>query len=259
MNGKTAFLALTFFAAAQSAAAQDKDKTPPKTDPSKTPPPVILAAPAAAAPAMMLAAPLRVDSIFISAQVPSGGGGIRVSSDGRYVAINHPFAVVQFSNPSSATTILRGTMTSTLYRGTPPATPTISVRPAGANPTVPQMFADMPRWSFAQYAARKALIGNLSAGEMTQDTHRFANPLDSLMSYEYNGAMWIPRETIIVEVNTPYTLRTDFAIERDGMTHYYRAERTLRFDSYGRGVYSAMSRPTPPAPTPSRPSVEVRR
>jgi hypothetical protein len=258
MFGKTARLALAISLTAQAVAAQDKEKPPPKTDPAKAPPPIILTAPPAATPAMMLLPPLKVDSINIRFQNAGAGGGTRPSADGRYVAINHPFAVIEFSNPGTATTILRGYWSAMLYRGTPPATPTVSVRPAGANPTVPQMFADMPRWAFNQYTARKALFGNLRPGEPTSDSRRFANPLDSLTTHEYNGATWTPRETIIVEVGVPYTLRADIAHELDGMTRFYRADLAFRFDVNGRPIGARISYPTPPPPTSSRPSVEIR-
>ena len=159
---------------------------------------MILTVPAAST-ALMLQPPLRLDSIRMFVQQPSAGGGVRASADGRYVALNHPFVSIEFSNPSSSTTILRGVMSSTLYRDTPPATPSVSVRPSGPTPTVQQMFDDMPRWAFAQYTGRKYMSGTLRAGEVTSDTERLNNPLDSTTTLEYNGATWNPRQTIIVD------------------------------------------------------------
>jgi hypothetical protein len=121
------------------------------------------------------------------------------------------------------------------------------------------MFDDMPRWAFNQYTGRKFMSGTLRAGEITSDTERLNNPLDSTATFTYNGATWNPRQTIIVEVGVPYTLRADLAHEMDGMTRYYRADLTFRYTSDGRTVGARLTRPPAPPPTTSTPSVEVRR
>ena len=257
MYGKTARLVVLLSLIGQTVAAQDKDKAPPKTDPAKTPPLITVVPPAAAM--AMIAPPLRLDSIRLLVQQPYAGGGTRASADGRYVALNHPFTAVEFLNPSGTTTILRGTMTSTLYRGSPPETPIASVTPSGPSPTVQQMFDDMPRWAFSQYGGRKFMTGTLRPGEVTSDNNRLGNPLDSSRTFTYNGASWNPKHTVIVEVGVPYTVRSDIAWESDGMTRYFRADMTFRFDAQGRVLGRRMSYPTPPPSHTSRPSVEVRR